>query len=115
VLAVRSLFAYERADDRRLVLAAGLAPEWTSGPGVHVQEMPTLYGALSFSARTLDEHTFRCDIGPGVAASIELRPPLSGRLLGVSVNGSAHQDFDAQSVIIPSTPAEIVCHTSASA
>jgi hypothetical protein len=115
VLAVRSLFAYERAADRTLVVAAGLAPEWTSGPGVQVQAMPTLYGALSFSARTLDEHTFRCDIGPGVAASIELRPPLSGRLLGVSVNGSAHQDFDAQSVIIPSTPAEIVCHTGASA
>ena len=115
VLAVRSLFAYERAEDRRLVVAAGLAAEWTNGPGVQVQEMPTLYGALSFSARTLDEHTFRFDIGPGVAAGIELRPPLLGRLAGVSVNGSAHEDFDAQSVIIRSTPAEIVCHTTASA
>ncbi|HEX6006189.1 MAG TPA: discoidin domain-containing protein [Burkholderiales bacterium] len=111
VLAVRSLFAYERAADRRLVVAAGLAPEWTIGPGVQVQAMPTLYGALSFSARTLDEHTFRFDIGAGVAADIELRPPLPGRLLGVSVNGRAHADFDAQSVIIASTPAEIVCHT----
>ncbi len=45
VLAVRSLFAYERAADRRLVVAAGLAPEWTTGPGVQVQAMPTLYGA----------------------------------------------------------------------
>ena len=36
VLAVRSLFAYERAADRRLVLAAGLAPEWTTGSGVQV-------------------------------------------------------------------------------
>jgi len=114
VLAVRSLFAYERAADRRLVIAAGLALEWTTGPGVQVQEMPTLYGALSFSARTLDEHTFRFDIGPGVAAGIELRPPLPGRLLGVSVNGSAHADFDAQSVVIASTPAEIVCRTTAS-
>jgi hypothetical protein len=115
VLAVRSLFAYERADDRRLVLAAGLAPEWMSGPGVRLQEMPTLYGALSFSARSLAEHTFRFDIGPGVAATLELRPPLSGRLVSVSVNGSAHEDFDAQSVLISSTPAEIVCHTTASA
>ena len=114
VLAVRSLFAYERAADRMLVVAAGLAPEWTTGPGVQVQEMPTLYGVLSFSARTLDAHTFRIDIGPGVAAGIELRPPLPGRLLGVSVNGSAHADFDAQSVVIASTPAEVVCHTSAS-
>jgi hypothetical protein len=114
VLAVRSLFAYERAADRRLVVAAGLAPEWTTGPGVQVQQMPTLYGPLSFSARTLDEHTFRFDIGPGVATSIELRPPLAGRLLGVSVNGSVHADFDAQSVVIPSTPAEVICRTTTS-
>jgi hypothetical protein len=113
VLAVRSLFAYERADDRRLVLAAGLAAEWTSDAGVQVQEMPTLYGPLTFSARTLDAHTFRCDIGSGVAAHMELRPPLSGRLLGVTVNGHDHADFDAQSVIIGTTPAEIVCHTRA--
>jgi hypothetical protein len=64
---------------------------------------------LGFSARTLDEHAFRCDIGPGVAASIELRPPLSGRLLGVSVNASARDDFDAQSVIIRGMPARVVC------
>jgi F5/8 type C domain len=115
VLAVRSLFAYERATDRRLVVAAGLAPEWTTGPGVQVQAMPTLYGALSYSARSLDEHTFRFDIGPGVAGGIELRPPLRGRLLDVSVNGSAHADFDALSVVIASTPAEVVCRSSASA
>jgi len=114
-LAVRSLLAYERVDDRRLVLAAGVAAEWTSGAGVEVQEMPTLYGALTFSARTLDAHTFRREIGPGVAARIELRPPLSGRLLGVTVNGSDHADFDAQSVVIETTPAEVTCHTTASA
>lgn len=65
-------------------------------------------------ARTLDEHTFGFDIGPGVAAGIELRPPLPGRLLGVRVNGSAHSDFDAQSVLTASTPAEIVCRTTTS-
>ena len=115
VLAVRSLFGYERLDERRLVVAAGLALEWTRGPGVEVRQMPTPYGALSFSARTPDDHTFRCDIGPGVAASIELRPPLSGRLVGVRVNGTAHDDFNSTSVIIPGTPAQIVCHVSPSA
>jgi hypothetical protein len=114
VLAVRSLFAYERAADRRLVVAAGLASEWTSGAGVRVHDMPTLYGALSFSARALDERTFRCEIGPGVNAGIELRPPLSGPVAGVTVNGRPHRDFDAQSVAIPSTPAEIVCHVGGS-
>jgi hypothetical protein len=114
VLAVRSLFAYERAADRKLVVAAGLASEWTSGSGVRVREMPTLYGALSFSARSVDEHTFRCEIGPGVNAGIELRPPLSEALVGVTVNGRPHEDFDAQSVSIPSAPAEIMCHLGAS-
>ena len=111
VLALRSLFAYERLNDRTLVVAAGLAAEWTRGTGVDVQRMPTLYGALTFSARAVDAHTLRCDVGPGVAAKIELRPPLSGRLLGVSVNGSDHRDFDAQSVVIQTTPAQIICHT----
>jgi len=114
VLAVRSLFAYERAADRTLVVAAGIASEWASGSGVSVREMPTLYGALSFSARALDEHTFRCEIGSRVNAGIELRPPLSEPLVGVTINGRSHEDFDAQSVMIPSTPAEIVCHVGAS-
>lgn len=114
VLAVRSLFAYERMADRRLVVAAGLASEWTGGSGVRVREMPTLYGALSFSACAPDEHTFRCEIGPGVNAGIELRPPLSEPLAGVTVNGRPHEEFDAHSVTIASAPAEIVCHVSAS-
>jgi hypothetical protein len=115
VLALRSLFAYERSADRTLVVAAGLASEWTNGPGVVVHEMPTLYGALTFSARAVDEHTFRCEIGPGVNAGIELRPPLSGPLVGVTVNGRPHENFDVQSVTITSTPVEIVCHAAASA
>jgi len=111
VLALRSLFAYERANERRLVVAAGLAPEWTIGAGVQVRDMPTLYGSLSYSARALDERTFRCEIGPGVRARIEVRPPVSGRLIGVSVDGKAHHEFDAQSVSIASTPAEVVFRT----
>jgi len=115
VLAVRSLFAYERMTDRRLVVAAGLASEWMSDPGIRVHEMPTLYGALSFSARAVDEHTLRFEIGPGVNAGIELRPPLSGRsLVDVTVDDRSHHNFDAQSVTIDGTPAEIVCHVGAS-
>jgi hypothetical protein len=79
-----------------------------------VHGMPTLHGELSFSARTLDAQTFRFGVVPGMAARIELRPPLSGRLVGVSVNGSAHEDFDAQSAVITNTPAEIICHTNTS-
>jgi hypothetical protein len=115
VLAVRSLFAYERANDRRLVVAAGMDSEWMRGPGVQVQRMPTRYGALSFSARSIDERTSEFDIGPGVTASIELRPPLSGPLMSVTVDGSAHAGFDARSVTLSNTPARIVCHAAAAA
>ena len=67
VLAVRSLFAYEREADRALVLGAGLAPEWIDGAGVRVSAMPTLYGALSYSLRRLDDGTVRCESAPAYA------------------------------------------------
>ena len=98
-------------------MAAGLAAEWTSGPGVQVQKMPTLYGGLEL-LRAHPSTSIRFDLtsDPVSAASIELRPPLSGRLLGVTVNGSAHEDFDAQSVIISEhAGTDRVCHTTATA
>jgi hypothetical protein len=111
VLALRSLFAYERVDERRLVVAAGLAPEWTIGAGVQVRAMPTLYGPLSYTACMRDERTFRCEIRSGVGAAIEVRPPVSGRLVDVIVNGKPHPDFDERSVNIAGTPADIVCRS----
>ena len=112
ILAVRSLFAYERASDRTLVLAAGLAPEWIADAGVQVTNMPTLYGSLSFSVRRLDTDTLRFEIGGGVTAKIVIRPPLSAPLRSVSVNGSPYTDFDEQSVTLAGAPAEIICRTS---
>jgi hypothetical protein len=87
VLAVRSLFAYERNADRTLVLAAGLAPEWMVGAGVQVTRMPTLYGSLSFSLRRLDANSLHFKIASRVTARIILRPPLSAPLSGVSIDG----------------------------
>ena len=62
VLAVRSLFAYEREADRTLILAAGLAPEWIEGSGVEVNEMRTLYGGLSYTLRRIAPDTVRFSI-----------------------------------------------------
>jgi hypothetical protein len=111
VLAVRSLFAYERAADRALVLAAGLAPEWMLGSGVHVTKMPTLYGSLSFSLRMLDADTLQFKIASEVTGKIVLRPPLHTPLRSVSINGVACNDFDEHSVTIVNTPAEVICRT----
>ena len=111
VLAVRSLFAYERAADRALVLAAGLASEWLLGSGVHVTKMPTLYGSLSFSLRMLDANTLRFEIASGVAGKIVLRPPLDAPLRSVTIDGVACNAFDEDSVTIVNTPAEVICRT----
>jgi hypothetical protein len=111
VLAVRSLFAYEREADRSLVLAAGLAPEWIEGSGVEVRRMPTLYGMLSYSLLRIDSATLRFGIGSGVAAKLVLRPPLGAPLRSVTVDGSDYASFDQDSVTLLRTPAEVICTT----
>ena len=109
VLAVRSLFAYEREADRSLVLAAGLASEWIEGSGVRVNGMPTLYGSLSYSLRRTAAQTLRFEIGGGITAKMILRPPLAAPLRSVTVDGSACTSFDQESVTILHTPAEVIC------
>jgi F5/8 type C domain-containing protein len=109
VLAVRSLFAYEREADETLVLAAGLAREWLEGAGARVDAMPTLYGNLSYTLQKTAAGALRFEIGVGVTAKLVLRPPLPKPLRGVTVNGDPYHGFDADSVTIMHTPAEVVC------
>jgi hypothetical protein len=111
VLAVRSLFAYERESDESLVLASGLAPEWIGGGGVQVRKMPTLYGDLSYSLRRIDASTLRFEFRGAIAARIVLRPPLGGALRNVVVDGSACESFDKDSVTLLHTPAQVICTT----
>jgi len=112
VLAVRSLFAYERESDATLIIAAGLAPEWLEGEGVKVNGMPTLYGSLSYSLRRLDAATVRFDISSAMSARVILRPPLGAPLRSAMVNGSACPIAPDDSVALLRTPAEVVCSTS---
>jgi hypothetical protein len=111
VLAVRSLFAYEREADQSLVLAAGLAPEWIEGDGVKVDKMPTLYGNLSYSLRRVDPATLRFEIGGAITAKMVLRPPLGAALRSVVVDGSACTSFDEESVTLRGAPAQVICST----
>jgi hypothetical protein len=111
VLALRSLFAYEREADQTLVLAAGLAREWLEGSGVRVIQMPTLYGSLSFSLRSVDANTLECKIAGGPRAKMILRPPLVAPLRSVTVNGRVCTSFDKDSVTIVELPAEVICRS----
>jgi len=109
VLALRSLFAYELESRRSLVLAAGLSAEWLEGAGVEVRAMPTLYGALSYSLRRIDERTLRFDIPAKIDAPLILRPPHREALRSVIVNGSAVAPAADGSIAVAQTPAEVIC------
>ncbi|MEP6884023.1 MAG: discoidin domain-containing protein [Gammaproteobacteria bacterium] len=111
LLAVRSLFAYEREADRCLVLAAGLAAEWIEGGGVQVTNMPTLYGALSYSLQRMDGGALRFEISGASAAKIILRPPLAAALRSVRVDGAEYASFDDDSVTLPNAAREVICTT----
>ena len=108
VLALRSLFAYERENDRSLVLAGGLASEWIEGEGVTVRSMPTAYGRLSYALRRVDARTLRFDIDGGLDCRLHLRPPLAAPLREVRVNGVPSR-IDGGTVTLPCAPAEVVC------
>jgi hypothetical protein len=42
-------FAYERASDHALVLAAGVAPDWLDGAGIAIEHLRTPYGELGYT------------------------------------------------------------------
>jgi len=109
VLAVGSLFAYERETDQSLVLAAGLAPEWIEGAGVRVDAMPTSRGSLSYVLLRIDAANLRFEIGGGIGGKLVLCPPLTAPLRRVTVDGADWPDFDGHSVTIMRTPAVVVC------
>ncbi len=109
VLAVRSLFAYERTEDHALVLAAGVSGDWLAGSGVRVNLMPTPYGELSFSLRRLDAHTVRFEIAGGLTAKLVLRPPLTSALRSVTINGVSCTSFEQDSVTLVNTEAALIC------
>jgi hypothetical protein len=58
------LFAYERAADQAIVLAAGIAPSWFAGDGFAIEGLATPYGALSYDVRATDR-AITLTVAPG--------------------------------------------------
>lgn len=82
------LFAYEDTGNDRLVLAAGLTPEWLAGPGVEVRGLRTRYGTVNLRARAYAGGlvaTVSGDVAP--PGGITLPWPLAGRPGVATVNG----------------------------
>lgn len=51
VRSVLDLFAYERYEDRALVLAGGVPADWLDGAGIAIEHLRTPYGELSYSLK----------------------------------------------------------------
>ena len=111
ILAVRSLFAYERKADDALVLAAGIDGEWLAdGFEVAVENLPTWYGRLSYALR-LEDAGLRLTVGGDLtlpSAGIVVQPPLPRPILRVEIDGREWEDFDAESLRILSIPADVM-------
>jgi hypothetical protein len=112
ILSISSMFAYERASDQTLVVAAGVAYDWLAGgSAVGVENLPTWYGKLSCSLRLEGSDTLRLNISGELAVppgGIVVKPPLPRPIRQVDVNGKALDFFTADSFTIRHSPAEVV-------
>jgi hypothetical protein len=110
ILAICSLFAYEREEDKTLVIAGGVAPEWlTEGHAVGVENLPTYYGKISYSLRLEEPNALRLTLKGDLmvpAGGILVKPPLSRPIRQVEVNGRTLRDFDAAGFICRECPSE---------
>lgn len=111
VLAVMTLFAFERMVDRSLVLCAGIPRSWLERDGeVGVAGLATYFGTLSYTLRLESDGALRLlvadpiDVPPG---GIVIRPPLGGELSGVEVDGVAVEIDAPDEVRILSSPRDV--------
>jgi len=112
MLAICSLFAYEREADQSLVIAAGVAPEWLANRGnAGVENLPTYYGNISYRLRMENSNTMRLSLQGDLVVppgGIVVQPPLPRAIRQVEVNGKALEEFRDDSFILSQCPAEVV-------
>lgn len=110
ILALRSLFAYEREADKTLVIAGGVTPEWLAeGHTVGVENLPTYYGKISYTLRLEEPNALRLTLKGDLmvpAGGILVKPPLSRPIRQIEVNGRMLRDFDKEGFICRECPAE---------
>jgi hypothetical protein len=110
MLAMCSMFAYEREEDESLVIAAGVAEEWLSdGFEVGVSNLPTYYGNLSYSLLLERKDMMRLKLGGDLEVppgGIVVMPPLPRPIQQVQINGKPISDFEPDSFTCSDCPAE---------
>jgi hypothetical protein len=109
ILALRSLFAYEREEDEALVIAAGIAEDWLAdGFEVAVENLPTWYGKLSYSLRLETAGILRLKLSGDLAippGGIVVEPPLSRPILRVTGGGAV--GLGEKDIICRECPADV--------
>ena len=112
MLAMCTMFAYEREEDASLVIAAGVAEEWLSGgSAVGVKNLPTHYGNLTYSLRLKSKSTLRLRLKGDLAVppgGIVVTPPLPRPIRQVKIDGKALSDFNSHSFTCRECPAQVV-------
>ena len=86
------MFAYDRAADGAMVLAAGVQPEWLDGEGITVHDLRTPYGRLGYTLKARN----------GVATLTITQPvsPPGGLVLSLP-SGEVKLPKDRTSVTVP--------------
>jgi hypothetical protein len=110
VLAVLSLFAYERPADDALVLAAGVPDAWLAGGfEIAVAGLATAFGPLAYQMHARADGGIVIQLTSALSppGGIVLRPPLRAALRGVEVEGRPVA-FDADGITIARGPATVV-------
>jgi len=104
------LFAYERAADHALVLAAGIPPGWFAGSGFALEQLATPFGPLSYDVRATERAiTLTIAPGPVPPGGLVFPWPLATPPGAAQVNGKpARWQGDAPALHITERPATIV-------
>jgi len=108
------MFAYERAQDHALLLAAGVPNDWLAGTGIGINGLRTPYGTLSYALRRDGQRLLLSIAGT-------LRPPPGGLIYqwpyatapGRAVSNGQIMEWDRNHGLrIRALPAEIVMELS---
>lgn len=107
-----SLFAFEQESDDTLVIGAGIDEAWLkSKGGIAVRGLPTTYGTLDLKMNRDVNGSLMVEIGGQLklpSGGFVIRPPRSGQITKLEVNGNSVSTFDDSDAFIHEFPACVV-------
>ncbi|MBC7185671.1 MAG: discoidin domain-containing protein [Calditrichaeota bacterium] len=106
IRSVRAVFAYED-DGGNLVLAAGIPAAWLEAPGgVEVEDLPTYFGLLSYTARREGKVLrLSIELRQGGQAKVLVKPAYKDPIRRIRVNGKPHKELGPAGIRVTKLPA----------